>query len=48
MPSREDIEFTSKLYNISNLHGIYLVDHIVIGNDSYYSFYENKNILNNK
>lgn len=47
-PSREDIEFTKKLYEISNLHGIYLVDHLVIGKDCYYSFYENNNILNNK
>ena len=48
MPSREDIEFTSKLYKIANLHGIYLIDHIVIGRDCYYSFYENNNVLNNK
>lgn len=48
LPSREDIEFTSKLYNIANLHSIYLVDHIIIGRDAYYSFYENNNILNNK
>ena len=47
MPSREDIEFTNKLYKIGILHGIYLVDHIVIGDDIYYSFYENNNILNN-
>ena len=47
-PSREDIEFTSKLYQISNIHGIYLIDHLVIGKDCYYSFYENNNILNTK
>lgn len=46
-PSREDIEFTRKLNEIGLLHGIYLVDHIVIGDDCYYSFYENNNILNN-
>ena len=48
VPSREDVEFTNKLYKIGNLHGIYLVDHIVIGRDTYYSFYANNNILNNK
>lgn len=48
MPSHEDIEFTRKLYEISNIHGIYLIDHLVIGKDTYYSFYENNNILNNK
>lgn len=47
-PSREDIEFTNKLYEISNIHAIYLIDHIIIGRDCYYSFYENNNILNNK
>lgn len=48
MPSREDVSFTSKLYKLGNLHGIYLVDHIIVGRDCYYSFYENNNILNNK
>lgn len=47
-PSREDIEFTKKLFEIGNLHGIYLVDHLVIGRDCYYSFYENNNVLNTK
>lgn len=47
LPSLEDIEFTDRLYEIGKLHGIYLVDHLVIGRDCYYSFYENKNILNN-
>ena len=47
MPSREDVNFTDNLDKIGKMHGIYLVDHIVIGKDQYYSFYENKNILNN-
>ena len=47
-PSREDIELTSKLNEIANIHGIYLIDHLIIGNNCYYSFYENNNILNNK
>lgn len=47
LPSKEDITFTEKLYKIGILHGIYLVDHIVIGKDTYYSFYENNNVLNN-
>jgi len=47
-PSREDIEFTDKIKRIGVMHGIYLIDHIIIGNDCYYSFYENNNILNNK
>ena len=48
MPSHEDIEFTKKLNEIGILHGIYLVDHLIIGCDCYYSFYENNNDLNNK
>lgn len=47
LPSREDIEFTKNLFEIANLHGIYLVDHLIIGDDCYYSFYDNNNILNN-
>lgn len=48
MPSSEDIMFTKRVYEIGNMHGIYLVDHIVIGHDTYYSFYDNHNILNTK
>lgn len=47
LPSREDIEVTKRLNEIGKLHGIYLVDHIIIGYDQYYSFYDNHNILNN-
>lgn len=44
-PSYEDILFTEKLYNISNLHAIYLLDHIIIGKNNYYSFFEDDNII---
>ena len=44
-PSREDIVFTEKLKTIGEIHGIFLIDHIVIGNGNYYSFYEDNNIL---
>ena len=44
-PSNEDIEFTKKLYNISNIHAIYLLDHIIIGNNNYYSFFEDNHII---
>lgn len=47
-PSLNDIELTKKLYALGNLHELYLVDHLIIGKDEYYSFYENNNILNNK
>lgn len=44
-PSDEDVIVTNKLSKIGNIHGIYLVDHIIIGDDNYYSFYEDNNIL---
>lgn len=44
-PSREDKNLTNKLKEISVLHGINFIDHIIIGADNYYSFYENKKII---
>lgn len=43
-PSEEDINITNNLKQLGNIHGIKLLDHIVIGNDNYYSFYEDKNL----
>lgn len=40
-PSREDIELTKRLFEISNIMGIILVDHLIIGNEHYFSFLEN-------
>lgn len=40
-PSNQDIEITNNLISIGNLHGIKIIDHIIIGDDKYYSFYEN-------
>ena len=47
-PSNEDIQLTERLYQLGNFHAIYLIDHIIIGRNQYYSFYENHQILNNK
>ena len=44
-PSKEDMILTKRLKDIGELHGIYLVDHIIIGNNNYYSFYEDNNIV---
>jgi len=44
-PSRADIHFTNNLVKIGKLHGIPIVDHIIVGEDNYYSFYEHNNIL---
>lgn len=45
-PSREDIIFTKALINIGDINGIPLVDHIIVGDNSYYSFYEENNLFN--
>ena len=40
-PSKEDKLLTKKLKEISIIHGINFIDHIIIGNDNYFSFYDN-------
>ena len=44
----EDINITKSIYELGKLHSIYLIDHLIIGKNTYYSFYENNHILNNK
>ena len=39
-PSNQDIVFTNNLIEIGKLNNIPILDHIVIGNNSYYSFFE--------
>lgn len=41
IPSTEDINITDALVKIGKLQGIPVIDHIIIGNNNYYSFYEN-------
>ena len=45
-PSKADILFTERLMKTGNIQGIPVVDHIIVGENSYYSFYEHINILN--
>lgn len=40
-PSKEDVSITKKLKEISIIHGIKFIDHIIIGNGNYFSFFEN-------
>ena len=47
-PSKEDIQITKNLDEIGKMHAIYLVDHLIIGKDCYFSFYESHCILNTK
>lgn len=44
IPSKEDLELTKRLINIGLLMGIVIVDHLIIGNNKYYSFMENGNM----
>ena len=44
IPSNEDFTITNKLVEIGNLLGIRVLDHIIIGKNNYYSFFENNNI----
>lgn len=41
IPSSEDINVTDALVKIGKLQGIYVIDHVIISRDNYYSFYEN-------
>lgn len=43
-PSKEDINITKNLHELGVIHTIYLLDHIIIGKNNYYSFYENNHI----
>lgn len=39
-PSKEDIRFTNTLSEIGKIQGIAVLDHIIIGQTGYYSFFE--------
>ena len=47
IPSDEDIIVTERLVEVGRLLGIPIIDHIIIGQDNYYSFYEN-NLIGGK
>lgn len=43
-PSKEDVVITRKIKEIGMIHGIRLVDHLIVGVNSYYSFYEDNKL----
>lgn len=45
MPSRDDVYLTRRIMECGKLLDIELSDHIIIGDNNYYSFRENKQIL---
>lgn len=40
-PSIADLKFTNQVYKTGKIIGIPLLDHLIIGNNNYYSFYDN-------
>ena len=46
-PSKADIELTSKLMESGKLLSIPVIDHIIIGYNNYFSFYDNKKTIIN-
>ena len=45
-PSKADIMFTEKLIKTGEIQGIPVIDHIIVGDNNFYSFYDNLDILN--
>ena len=41
IPSVDDINITKKLVEIGKIQGINVIDHLIVGNNNYYSFYDN-------
>ena len=46
-PSIADIEITKRLMQIGELIAIPIIDHIIIGNKNFYSFYDEKKVIVN-
>lgn len=45
-PSKQDIIFTEALIKTGEIQKIPVLDHIIVGDNKYFSFYENMDILN--
>ena len=44
LPSKDDILLTKNIIEIGKIQGVHVIDHIIIGNNNYYSFYDNNDI----
>ena len=44
-PSKEDITFTNNIFTSGKIIGIPVIEHVIIGNNKYYSFKENKMVI---
>ena len=45
-PSKADINFTKSLMETGNIQGIPVIDHIIVGENQYYSFFEQNQFKN--
>ena len=45
-PSIEDINFTKSLIEIGHVTGIPIIDHVIVGDCNYYSFFDDGKIMN--
>ena len=45
-PSKADILLTENLMKTGKIQGIPVIDHIIVGENSFFSFYNHKEILN--
>ena len=39
-PSKDDVELTARLVEVAKLVGVRVLDHVVVGDESYFSFVE--------
>lgn len=44
LPSKQDVMITKQLQEVGKIMGVLLDDHLIIGKDKYYSFFENGDI----
>lgn len=44
LPSEEDLNITKKLVSVGKILGIKILDHVIISQEKYYSFFENSDI----
>ena len=44
LPSNDDFNITKNIKSVGEILGVYLIDHIIIGTNNYYSFKENNDI----
>ena len=44
LPSKEDIILTKNIIEIGKIQDVHVIDHLIIGNNNYYSFYDNNDL----